>query len=680
MLPFTRFAGILTTGALVLVATAATSHAQTYPVTGVVRFETGMRRLATITLVRDAATSVDRGAEVDWGDGTPVQRGWLVDCGGFLNRTCDVYGTHRYLALGAYTITIRYTSPGLPPSPASVTTTATVLPISNFVILSIGDSVASGEGNPVIPRTVVYEDTRPNPLGGTSLGLWNDPGSNYYELPPGQFDSGACHRTGIGGPAMAAGRLRSTNPGSDITFIHVACSGAKINDGAVANVIVQLREARTRLENARVAQGGLPDGPPINIDALLISAGANNVAGGFGTLVTSCLGFGDCSTDPTLRADMNQSFAELPGRYAALASEIASPGAGTRGTVSDTYITEYFDPTRDENGDFPGEARSAACVAGLISPPEWEFLYNEMVVPLNDAVSAAAITHGWHLVSGIANDFRTHGYCAQPGPFALFGDSWVVKAPESLNQQGDQNGTAHPNLLGHADYRDHIVSTVITFTPPRTTATGVTGGQPYTFGTWTPHDVEVTLTAINPISQSGVARTYYAVDAAACAPPALTGCSLYTGPFLISASGTHTVTSFSENLHGALEPADSVIVRIDKDPPRMTCAATPGSLWPPNGKLIPVATSVEAVDEVSGPAPFVLISVEGSDGAAPDDIQAFTPGVPDTNGFLRARRSGAGSGRIYTLTYESADALGNVGTCTVPVSVPHDRGRGRGHN
>jgi hypothetical protein len=149
---------------------------------------------------------------------------------------------------------------------------------------------------------------------------------------------------------------------------------------------------------------------------------------------------------------------------------------------------------------------------------------------------------------------------------------------------------------------------------------------------------------------------------------------------VIGTSGAHTVTFFSENLHGAFEPVDSVAVQIDKDPPRMSCAATPDSLWPPNGKLIPVTASVEAVDDVSGPAPFVLIGVDGSDAATPADIQGFSPGTADTNGFLRARRSGAGSGRIYVLIYESADALGNVGTCTVPVSVPHDQGRRSRHN
>lgn len=630
--------------------TTTSVWAQTFPVTATVAFETGLRKLATITLVRDD------GAEVDWGDGSPRQPGLLVDCRDFLNRTCDVYGTHRYTTLGTFLITIRYTSPGLFPSPEAVTTTATTVPIGDFVILSIGDSVASGEGNPRVTRDRVFEDPRP-----INLGLWDDPESSYGL-------SGECHRTALAGPATAGSFLRATNPGSGITFLHVACSGAKINAGPVVSIINQLRNARRSLETARLEAGGLPDGEPINIDVLMISGGANNIAGGFGTIVSSCINpLTDCSEDEDLRALMSASFADLPDAYQALANEINTPTENTKGTISDVYISEYFDPTRDENGDFP---TIGSCPAGALQNSEWVFLYHNMVVPLNQAVAAAATAHGWHAVDGIASDFRTHGYCAPSD------DSWVVKLPESVAAQGDQLGTAHPNFTGQLNYRGHIATTVILFTPPVTTASGLAGGQPYVFGDWTAEDVEVMLSAVNPISQSGLERTFFAVDDPACTPQAAADCSLYSGPFVISDSGTHTVSFFSENQYGALEPLKTVLVRIDKDPPRMTCEPTPSVLWSPNGKLIPVSLAVTAVDDVSGPAPFVLSSVETSEGDPATDIHGFLTGQADTEGWLRATRFGFGPGREYALTYESADHLGNVGRCTAIVTVPHDQRRG----
>ena len=133
---------------MVSLGTAAVVHAETFPVTATVRFETGLRKLATITL--------ENSATVDWGDGSAVQAGLLVNCRDTLNQTCDIYGTHTYQTLGNHPITITYT-------PRTVLLTdfgnddRTVVPVGDFVVLSIGDSVASGEGNPVVARFEVWD-------------------------------------------------------------------------------------------------------------------------------------------------------------------------------------------------------------------------------------------------------------------------------------------------------------------------------------------------------------------------------------------------------------------------------------------------------------------------------------------------------------------------------------------
>lgn len=626
-----------------LVGGAKAAEAQTFPVTATVRFETGLRKLATITL---SGTPT-----VNWGDGSDVQNGLLVDCRGFLNQTCDVYGTHRYTTLRDFLITISYTTPGPFGGPASVSTTAHVDPVGDFIVLSIGDSVASGEGNPLVPRSRVWE----GPI--VNRGLWDDPASSY-----GDFGEG-CHRTSLAGPGLGTSSLKATNPTSGITFIHVACSGAK-----VGNVITQLKEARRSIESSRMQAGGDPGADPLNVDVLLISVGANNIGDGFGSLVLACADpTTDCSTDPTLAQTLSQSFDALPGDFQALANEINVPTEATRGTVSDIYITEYFDPTRDETGEFP---TLASCPLGGLLESEWTFLYNNMVVPLNAAVASAAGTHKWHLVGGIEDAFRTHGYCATPAD-----NRWVVSLGESGEIQGDQLGTGHPNPAGQQTYAARIRNRVIVFTPPKTTASALAGGQPYTFGAWTPHDVFVSLIAQNPISESGVGNTYFAVDDPGCTPQTLATCTLYTGPFSISTSGTHTVSFFSQNAFVGIERLNTVLVRIDKDPPRMTCTATPDVLWAPNNKLVPVATHVTVVDDVFGPAPFTLLSLTTSEGSVVEDIEGFVLGGPDTEGWLRAKRLGTGPGRHYGLTYQSADPLGNVGTCTTIVSVPHDQRR-----
>ena len=42
---------------------------------------------------------------------------------------------------------------------------------------------------------------------------------------------------------------------------------------------------------------------------------------------------------------------------------------------------------------------------------------------------------------------------------------------------------------------------------------------------------------------------------------------------------------------------------------------------------------------------------------------------------LRAERSGKGSGRFYTLTYEGSDKAGNSARCAPIVLVPRDGGK-----
>lgn len=654
----------------------------TCPVTGTAGFETGLHDLAFLRLDTNFETGVE------WGDGQ--QSAGLIRCFEPIlhPRQCHVFGTHAYAAPGTYTIRISYV-PGPFSDRQTATTTATISPAGDFVILSIGDSVASGEGNPLVQFSAAGMQP--------PKGFWDDPGSNYdfpevtEQTPPEEAEmSRNCHRSFIGGPALAVGLVAATNP---VTFVHFACSGAAVGQIGIpesdypgrSNIVQQLRIARKHLPR---------------IDILLISGGFNNmtfrgvfyntdrvVRVGFGALVVRCLNpVEPCQEDPDFTTDINDSINGNPDRvlrgheehrpevefrfpglhraYQDLEKEIhcinpdndtPEPGCSETQIPKLVLITEFFDPTHDETGNF----------AGCIVPrARWAYIHS-VITDVNRQVHLSP----WPAVVGIQDDFLRHGLCADSA------NRWVVRLAESFGIQNDKNGTGHPNGAGHADYRDRIYAKMVELNPPVTTANATAGGQPYPFGTWTAQDVQVTLAARNPIRESGVRTTYFAVDNPACAPPAVISCSLYAGPFVIGTSGTHTVRFFSENQFGAFEAVNTVVVRIDKDPPRMACGGTPPVLWPPNGKMVPVTTTVEAVDDVSGPVPFVLTSVGTSEGNAAADIQGFVVGEPDTGGLLRARRSGFGPGRDYTLIYEAADELGNTGSCTVVVTVPHDQRR-----
>jgi hypothetical protein len=118
----------------------------------------------------------------------------------------------------------------------------------------------------------------------------------------------------------------------------------------------------------------------------------------------------------------------------------------------------------------------------------------------------------------------------------------------------------------------------------------------------------------------------------------------------------------------------SITVKRDATPPAASCLASPSTLWPPNGKLVPIAVTVDVTDATSGPGGFALTAVTASSGDPVSDIVGFDLGTPDVAGLLRAQRDGTDVQRTYALTYTAYDIAGNGTPCTATVSVPHDEG------
>lgn len=142
-------------------------------------------------------------------------------------------------------------------------------------------------------------------------------------------------------------------------------------------------------------------------------------------------------------------------------------------------------------------------------------------------------------------------------------------------------------------------------------------------------------------------------------------------------------TSFKPNEQDALyEPNayrtsdhDPVVVGLDLDatPPALDVTVSPNLLWPPNHKYVTVKATVTVSDNVDPNPVWKLLSVTSNepdnglgDGDTPDDIVI----VNDTTIKLRAERSGAGTGRVYTITYQATDAHGNTTVTSVTVTVP----------
>lgn len=342
----------------------------------------------------------------------------------------------------------------------------------DLVVVSLGDSVASGEGSPLRRRI--------DP-GGVA---WSD---------------ASCHRSPYAGPALAAQQLENSDPHTSVTFVQLACSGAAVVDtfedpsqtkqpgdpddpvtGGVADQYAGVAHADT------CATGGpCPTLRPSQIDqmqhllgaraadAVLVSVGANDVR--FSDIVQSCIVnvVSRCDTDVAKQANA-QRMADLPRRYETLAVKLHDLGV----EAGRVYLTEYFDPTGDRYGVTnlrcipTGEVLDDVDISafGLVTDDEASWARTDLVGGLNRAVHTAAATFGWNVVDGIADEFARHGYCST--------DPWIVRISESLARQGDLSGPFHPNRAGQEVYGDAIaahLSPLVQTSPTEPTAEPPTG-------------------------------------------------------------------------------------------------------------------------------------------------------------------------------------------------------------
>lgn len=308
--------------------------------------------------------------------------------------------------------------------------------VQDWLVVSIGDSVASGEGNPDQP--------------GRNL-----PGKRFRA----RWQSPRCHRSAKAAPAQAALALEASEPRTSTTFVHLACSGAKIGEGLLGRYTgidvdkfteplrlpPQVRELEQIARERRV-------------DAVLLSIGANDIH--FGPIVEFCLRKRTCmkkqfqpkrepGSPPVkggeLAAVAAEALARLPDAYDELAGRLRKVVAPQR-----VVAVEYFDPIHDSEGEpCPRIGLPNRLGWKQIDRNEAEWAASELLEPLNATLGEAVERAGWTEVDGVAATFRTHGYCAD--------DTWVVRILESLKKQkglrlkSRVSGGFHPNEKGHLE-------------------------------------------------------------------------------------------------------------------------------------------------------------------------------------------------------------------------------------
>ncbi len=345
--------------------------------------------------------------------------GEVVERGG---AGCSI--SQRFPHEGSYRVGLELAHPG-----GRVEHFARELSVRDWLVVSIGDSVAAGEGNPDIPSGIAHA----------------------------RWQSSRCHRSAKAGPALAALDLEAADPQTTTTFVHLACSGASIGAGLLGGYrgIDAHRFAEPRLlapqvdELEQIASRR-------HVDAVLLSVGANDVY--FGPIVRFCMLKRRCTEkrfDPedeqhpttgvrqVLPEVVTGALGRIGGEYAALAGRLSKLVAPDH-----VLIVDYFDPTRDSRGEFCERIGLPLPLGALqIDRDEAEWAATEILEPLNTKVGEAAESAGWTEVTGVSEAFRAHGYCAE--------EPWIRHITRSfITQKGDNffsraAGTLHPNEEGH---------------------------------------------------------------------------------------------------------------------------------------------------------------------------------------------------------------------------------------
>jgi len=299
------------------------------------------------------------------------------------------------------------------------------VPATEHLVVSLGDSVASGEGNP---------DRR-------------------TDLNRARWLQRSCHRSLRSGHAQAAIALEAADRRSAVTFVPLGCSGATVTRGLLAPYVgIEPNRERTEQPPQVDLLNDLAGRRPV--DAVVISVGANDVH--FGNIVQFCAAADDCprrrfdsrSPDgpaadpaaPTLDDAVTAALARLRDRYRDLDVRLAPSIPRER-----VLLVEYFNPTRGPGGRYCAPRLGL----GKITADESRWAHERVLGRLNAVVAEAAAEHGWSLVEGIDESFDGHGICAGDD------DRWVRTPLESFFRQDalpaftSIAGTLHPNGRGH---------------------------------------------------------------------------------------------------------------------------------------------------------------------------------------------------------------------------------------
>lgn len=352
-----------------------------------------------------------------------------------------------------------------------VGTVRAILEVKDILIVSIGDSYSSGEGNPEsssirqvsggeIVQRVFWADDGASPRSNPSYAEYHVkmPGAasppfslEIHFADPVSLDHIRAHRSTLSWPAQVALAIERADPHTSVTFISVAASGASVEHGLLGpfkGVPLPFSTEHFDPMPPQIDQVASLVGSR-RIDVMLVSVGINDIgfryvlsalalhgytgvnisynviqiavhSGDWGWLnflegwVVALKEFASFGSEDVAKWGTTSGLDQLPSLFTALSDAIH-----TRLSVHQTIIAEYADPTGkfDDNGNlvYCPHMLNDVTAPTHIDGSEAQWGFENVLIPLNRAIRDAAISHGWRYVSNIANRFGNgHGICADP--------------------------------------------------------------------------------------------------------------------------------------------------------------------------------------------------------------------------------------------------------------------------
>jgi lysophospholipase L1-like esterase len=338
-------------------------------------------------------------------------------------------GTYDVLAAAA-------SSAGLGPT---VTTRVT---LRDYLIVSLGDSFASGEGSADRPGDyLVRIPSTPAAILGFGIAV--------RELRHVEWKDERCHRSAKSGHALLAKAIEDRDAHSSVTFVSLACSGAETLQGLLGPYAgseppenVPALPAQVEVLSQLVPRLGpsvrLPGARPI--DVLLLQIGINDL--GFSSIIKTCATNVNLTTRCFPTNSFSDRLAKLRTRYEQVGRALADrfPGA-------DVYIADY--PAKVFDGGACGALGRPNI--GITSGEAREMAYAG--TRFAEEIQRAAVAWGWNYVGGTTEFFADHAYCSPT--------RWFTTFELSYEYQGNDKGTAHPNPSGYQAFAQHLDHAVV---------------------------------------------------------------------------------------------------------------------------------------------------------------------------------------------------------------------------